>query len=117
MAGAAGDDGRAWLDVAFQHRVQRLVLADVRAELADLRTWADREDIADEERTAAVESRLDDLESRLAAADDRLDDVARPEWRERFGDRLSAFEAALDGFEPPVDWADVQAAVDEHRPG
>lgn len=94
--------GATWADARLRHRMLSLVLADVRAELADLRTWADGDDVNDG-RLDELEARLTDLDARLAATGDRLDDIARPEWTDRFGDRVAAFAAATDDFEPPLD--------------
>jgi division protein CdvB (Snf7/Vps24/ESCRT-III family) len=105
----------AWADAALRHRSVGPLFPDLRAELADLRTWNDREGIDAADRAAELGRRLDDLHDRWRATGDRLDDVARPAWRERFGDRLSAFETTLDALEPPVDWGAVQTELDEHR--
>jgi division protein CdvB (Snf7/Vps24/ESCRT-III family) len=105
----------AWADTALRHRSVGPLFPDLRAELADLRTWNDRDGIDAADRTAELERRLDDLHDRWQATGDRLHDVSRPAWRERFGDRLSAFEATLDALEPPIDWGTVQAELDEHR--
>jgi hypothetical protein len=101
--------------VTQRQRVNELVVADARAELADVRTWAERagEETADIDGLA---DRLDDLESRRERLGDRLDDLARPAWREQYGEALSAVEATLDEFEPPVDFGAVQAALDDHGP-
>jgi len=109
------DAAATWFDLTLRSRVIGLLLADVRAELADLRTWADREDLDHGERLDAFDARLADLDDRVVAAGDRLDDLARPDWRARFDDRLDAFGSALDGLEPPVDWGEVQATLEEHR--
>jgi hypothetical protein len=106
----------AWADATLRHRVVDLLFADLRADVEAFRAWNDRVDIDDGGRLDAVDGRLDDLRDRWRETGDRLDDLARPAWRERFGDRLSAFDAALGGFEPPVDWGDVQATLDEYRP-
>ena len=56
------------------------------------------------------------LETFVAEVGDRLADRRRPAWTDRHGDRLSAFEAALDGFEHPVPWDEVRAELERHRP-
>ncbi|WP_134669574.1 halo transducer protein [Halorussus marinus] len=115
-------DGAVWADATLRTRVAELLLADVRAELADLRAWADRE-AGDDAPGPAPETDLDDLGDRLDRTDGRLTDLrgrldglARESWSDRFGDRLDAFEDATEGLEPPLDWAGVEAAFDEHRP-
>jgi DNA repair ATPase RecN len=117
LADAGGDDPAAtWLEATLRHRVADLLLADARAELADLRAWNDREGIYHGGRADAIADRLDDLDDRCGTVGDRLDGLARPEWTRRHGDRLAAFESAVDGMEPPVAWGIVQAELDEHLP-
>jgi hypothetical protein len=112
------DPAVGWIDATFRHRAVGLLFADLRAELADLRTMAERQASADAVADVDdLDGRLAALEDRWAALGDRLDDLARPSWHDRFDDRLTALEGALDGFEPPVDWGRVQAALDEHRAG
>ncbi|USZ69277.1 hypothetical protein NGM10_05950 [Halorussus salilacus] len=116
--GSDGDGdgvGAAWADARLRHRVVGLLLDDSRAELADLRTWADREDPGGD-RLVELDDRLDDLDTRTSEVGDRLDDLARPEWEERFGGHLGAFEDETADLEPPLDWADVHAAFETHRP-
>lgn len=106
-----GDPGAAWFDATLRARVLSLLLADLRAELADVRAMAE-----EGEGMAAVADRIDEVEARLGAVGERLDDHERPAWRERFAERLEAFEAALGEFEPPVDWGAVYGTLEEHRP-
>lgn len=113
--GSATDAGAAWADARLHARVTNLLADDLRAELADLRAWDDGER-AEEERAGRLAARLADFETRLATVEGRLDDLTRPAWEERFGDRLAAFETATADLEPPLDWGAVQAAYDEHRP-
>jgi hypothetical protein len=116
------DPAVVWFDAELHRRLLALLLEDLRAELADLRTLAGRtevelrDDVDHEERIDAVATRLDDREGRLAAHGDRLDDLARPAWHDRFDDRLAAFDAALAGYEPPVDWGELQETFERHRP-
>ncbi|MFB6160430.1 MAG: halo transducer protein [Haloferacaceae archaeon] len=119
------DRAVVWFDAELHRRLLALLLADLRAELADLRTLVGREldvevegefDVDHEERLASLAAALDDHDARLAALGDRLDDLVRPAWRERFDDRLESFAAALEGREPPVDWGELQAAFERHRP-
>lgn len=119
---AAGEtpdaDGRtaehAWVDASVRRRVLDLLLADARAELADLRIWAEREDLEGGSRASGIEDRLEGLADRIDAAGGRLADLAddvAPDSHE-----LAAFEAALSELEPPVDWAEVESLVERHRP-
>ncbi|MFB6073755.1 MAG: halo transducer protein [Haloarculaceae archaeon] len=115
----AGEDARAvtWANATLRHRTLGLMLADLRAELGDLRTLDDHEQTAGGDDAASgdrIDARLDDLGTRLDAIGDELDDVADPAWRDRYADDVDAFEAELDRFEPPVDWGAIRAALREH---
>jgi hypothetical protein len=114
---AADDPARVWFDATLSHRATGLTVADLRAELADLRTWADRvgADPVEEGGLDDLAARLDDLDGRRAALGERLDAVAEPEWTDRFGERVAAVESELADCEPPVDWGVVGAVLDEHR--
>ncbi|QLH80501.1 halo transducer protein [Halosimplex pelagicum] len=117
-AGAAADDpARVWFDATLSHRATGLTVADLRAELDDLRTWADREDAdpVDEGGLDDLAGRLDDLAERREALGDRLGAVAEPEWSDRFGERVAAVESELADCEPPVDWGVVGSVLAEHR--
>lgn len=107
--------GRAWIDALLCHRVLALLITDLRDELADLRTWADREGIGDGERAADLESRIDDVEEAITETGERLENLARSEWENQYHDRLKTFEETLETFEPPVDWRAVRAELDTHR--
>ncbi|WP_459193721.1 halo transducer protein [Halosimplex sp. J119] len=111
---------RAWFDATLRVRVIDLTVADLRAELDDLQTLADREDEADGESgngLADLEARLDDVDERRAGLTDRLDGLATPAWRDRYGDRIDGFERDLDALAPPVEWGAVQRALEERRSG
>ncbi|MFB6095937.1 MAG: halo transducer protein [Haloferacaceae archaeon] len=110
----AADLAPAWLNTTLQHRTLGLTLADLRAELADLRTLADRDDEEAPELADGIEARLEELAARHEALGTRLERLAAPAWRTRYGDRLAAFEAELAAFEPPVDWGAVQTTLREH---
>jgi len=118
---AVADPAVAWFDASLRVRVATLLLADLRAERADLRTWLDREgegEDGDEEAADALEDaagRLASLDERASGLEDWLDALAESAWRDRFGDRVETFEHAVDDRSTPVDWADVQAALDRHR--
>jgi hypothetical protein len=109
-----GSDAPAadWADATMLTRVLELLVADLRTELADLRAWADREDVP---FRAALEERVADLERRTGELADTLAERVESAWRDRFDDDLAAFERDLKGFEPPVDWERVQAALEERR--
>lgn len=114
------DPGGRWLDATLRARVSALLIEDLRSDLAALRAWPDTEG----DGAGGDAGDLDDLADRIDALDGRcdrlrgrLDDLARPAWWERHGDRLAGLERTLDGFEPPVDWEDVRAALDDHRLG
>jgi predicted nuclease with TOPRIM domain len=104
----------SWVQTSVGRRITEILLADLRAEVADLRAWPGG--LEDEQRLADVGAELDDLETRLDAVDRRLDTLAEPAWRERFGGQLDDLDAALDEFEPPVDWGALQATVEETHP-
>ncbi|MFB6281128.1 MAG: halo transducer protein [Haloferacaceae archaeon] len=116
---AAGSDlpdpAGHWVDATARARVSALLIADLRADLAALREWPGAE--ADDGALGDLADRIDGLDARRDRIADRLADLSRPAWRERHADRLAAVERVLDGFEPPVDWEEVQAALDDHRLG
>lgn len=112
-AESEADAASRWAAATVQHRVASLLLADVQAELAALRTWAEREAVAP---PSGIEPRLDEVRTRHEAVGERLAARADPAWTARFGDRLAALDETLDAMEPPVAWAEVEAAVEEYRP-
>lgn len=118
--GASGlplaDPGVAWFDASLQVRTTSLMLADTRAEAADLRAWAEREGL-DADDLSTVAERIDDLAAERERIADRLADVADPAWTEKYADRLEEFAADLDDMEPPVDWAAVEDTLAGYRPG
>ncbi|WP_313693385.1 halo transducer protein [Halorarum halobium] len=101
-----------WADASMRTRVLNCVVADLRAELAELREWADRED---EPFREALVSDVDALADRREALAAELDGLARPAWRDRFGEELAALGDELAGVDAPVDWAAVEAASETHR--
>ena len=105
---SADTPANEWADAVMRVRVTDLLLADLRAELDDLREWAEREDDPFRESLA---SDLDALRERRRGLAARLDDVARPAWVDRFDGRLSD----LDELEPPVDWGTVERTYETHR--
>ncbi|WP_436908586.1 halo transducer protein [Halosimplex marinum] len=113
------DPARAWFDATLSHRATGLTVADLRAELADLRTWADREgaDPVDEGGLDDLAARIGGLDGRHGALGERLDAAAEPEWTDRFGEAVAAVESDLADCTPPVDWGVVQSTIEEHRDG
>ena len=107
------DAASRWAAATVRHRVASLLIADVRAERAALRTWAEREGAAP---PSGIEPRLEEVRTRHEAVGERLAARVDPEWTARFGDRLSALDEALDAMEPPVAWTEVEAVVEEYRP-
>lgn len=101
-----------WADATMRTRVLELLVDDLRAELIDLRTWADREDVP---FRAGLDERVADVERRSEELADALAERAEPAWRDRFETDLAALERDLDGAEPPVDWERVQGALAERR--
>lgn len=104
----------AWADSTFRQRVLGLFVDDLRAELADLREWADRDGEDVEARASGVEARIEEFDEQVADTGDRLDTVGRPTWRDRFGEELASFESELDSFESPVPWDDVRSTLESH---
>jgi chromosome segregation ATPase len=101
-----------WADATMRSRVLELLVTDLRTELTDLHTWADREETP---FRAALDERVADLESRVGQLTDTLADRAAPAWRERFEADLAAFDRDLAAFEPPADWERVQHTLAERR--
>jgi DNA repair ATPase RecN len=108
------DVGLGWVDTLMRIRVIDLFLDDVRAELADLRAWADREDL-DADALDRIGDRLDDLDDECETIRDHLGSLGKSEWRRRFAKDLGAFDEELTEFEPPVDWDGVQELLEEYR--
>ncbi|ELZ36358.1 halo transducer protein [Halorubrum saccharovorum DSM 1137] len=111
--GPEGEAANRWAAAMVRHRVASLMIADLRAELAALRTWAERES---ERSPSDIEPRLDEVQASHEAVGERLVARAEPEWTARFDDRLTALDAELEAMEPPVAWAAVEAVVADHQP-
>lgn len=109
------DPGAVWLDLTLRLEVVELMLGDVRSELSDLRELAERFDETDDWSPAIVGDTLDDLDDRRAALSDRVDDLGRPEWRDRFEEQLATFDEAVDGMESPIDWMELRSTLDAIR--
>jgi hypothetical protein len=111
-AGVETDDpGRVWAETSVGVTVADLLIADLRAELADLRTWAEREGV--EPALADHAADLDALSARRDRLADRLDAAAEPGWRDAHGDRVARAAATVESFDPPVGWGAVRAALDD----
>ncbi|WP_096390387.1 halo transducer protein [Halopenitus persicus] len=123
LAGSSGSNGeqapaqawvdapaQAWVDAVVHTRVLELLVTDLRTESADLRRWADR---ADASVPAPLPSRIDAADRRRSTLSATLSDLAAPDWRDRFADRLEATDRALARFDPPVAWDRVREAMAE----
>lgn len=118
----AVDIDAAWADAVLRHRVVGLLLADARAELSDLRRWADRNGLGElgvpdptfDARADELDARFDELGGRRKAVGERLDGPARPTQADRF-ERLFDLDAAFTEFEPPVPWDEVRTELERHR--
>jgi len=106
----------AWFDATLRAELVALMLADLRAELDDLRTWAERDDDIGDWYAESIADRLDDLADRQAGLADDLDALARPAWTDRFDDRLDDFGTDIADLEPPVDWVEMQTTLEAYRP-
>jgi len=113
------DIARAWTDASLRQRVLGLLLADVRAELAELREWpedgpGDGAVTGDNAGAARIEQRVDDLEKRLAAIGGRLTDLADAAATDAHERRVTTFEETLEGYESPIRWDEVQSELRAH---
>jgi virulence-associated protein VapD len=116
---ATVDPGMVWFDATLRHRVAGLLVADLRSELDDHHTLLERgegDGDVDVDSDTDLEGRVEGLDDRRRAVGDRLDGLVRSAWTDRFDDRVSAFEEAIAGYEPPVDWAAALETLEEHRP-
>jgi len=102
-----------WLAATIRHRVVSLMHADLQAELAAVRSWAERDGVTS---PSGIKSQLDEIQRDHTALEEQLSVVALPEWKTRFDEQLTAIDDALEEMEPPVVWPDVEAVVAEHRP-
>ncbi|MFC7098050.1 hypothetical protein [Halobaculum marinum] len=122
-ASALGDadaDADTWFDCRLRRRVLALQVADLRAELADVVTLDERADIDPEDvepSRSTLASDLEDLDDRLDAVAATLTYAERDAWRDRFDDRLAAFDRAVDEEAPPVAWGAVLSAMEDARAG
>ncbi len=111
MLSESPDPAVDWADATMRTRVLDLLVADLRAELEDLRELAARDDATVPDDLATDVADLDDKTTALAT---RLDELAEPAWREEFGEDIAALAVAID-LAPPVDWGAVQQQLEEHR--
>lgn len=109
----ASDPAIRWADATMRSCVLSLLITDLRAELADLRTLAER---VDDPFRAGLSGRLARAEERVLGLESALDSRADGSWHDRFGDDIAAFEASLAAVDPPVDWGAVDRTLAEHRP-
>jgi len=107
------DPAARWADATMRARVLSVLVTDLRAELADLRALADRTDAP---FRTGLAGRLDRTGERVLGLESALESRADRAWRDRFGDDLAAFDRALAGVDPPVDWGAVDRTLAEHRP-
>ena len=108
-------DGEQWVECWISYLVTGLLLDDIKAEFDQLREWHHREAVDQLGGMTEAEDRITALEATRNTIHDRLESLARPDWRERYRDRVDAVESTLSCFEPPVEWDEVQVALDEAR--
>jgi DNA repair exonuclease SbcCD ATPase subunit len=119
---ASGGDGfdpfDAWLAAYHLQRVMAVVVDELRTDVEELEAWLARREGDYGDEVARLRDRLDSLSERHAACSQRLD--AASEHVDGFAEKWAAvaasideFEAALDGLEQPVDWAEVEGLVQE----
>lgn len=109
----ADDPGlERWFDAAVQTRVLDVVAADLQAEAAGLREWAEREDKSFPDD---IETRIESIRDEATASASALAD--HPDWDDQFDERLEDLDAALSAVEPPVAWGRVDEVIQETREG
>jgi chromosome segregation ATPase len=106
----------AWLSAYHLQRMMALVFDELRADMAELETWLERQNGDYDDELARLRDRLDTLEGRHGTCSERLDTAASgiekfEAKRGAVADSLDRFEAALDEHEPPVDWESVEGLV------
>ncbi|WP_255152006.1 hypothetical protein [Halorarius halobius] len=109
----ASDAAVEWADATVARGVTALLVADIRAELDDLRTWPGGVDA--ERRLSELDRDAERMADRLDALDGRLESVDDDGWHDRFEHHLDPVDAVLSGAEPPVDWGAVHTEVRPHR--
>lgn len=106
----------AWLSADHLQRMMSLVFEELRADIAELETWLERQEGSYDDELAALRDRLDALEARHETCSERLDATAADiedfaAKRAEVADSADEFQAVLDEQEPPVDWGDVEELV------
>ena len=99
-------DAERWFDARVQTLVLGVVIDDLRAEMADLREWAAREQRS---FPTKVEERIESLGEVAAACARDLEESPREETAH--DDRLEKLRKQLAEVDPPVAWARVDAQV------
>lgn len=119
------DDAAARLDTAdadelrsivLAHHVRALLLTDLRADLADLRTLDDRAGGPTSDRLDDLAAHLDDLAARHESLDTRLAD-RRSVLDDQARETVDQVAAALQDHSPPVEWGRVDAVLSSTRTG
>jgi chromosome segregation ATPase len=112
----------AWLAAYHLQRMMTLVFDELHDDIAELETWLAEQEGGYEDEAAALRGRLETLEERHEGCSKRLDAATMEvegfeRKRAEVAESLDDFEATLDDYEPPVDWAAVekrlQAQFDE----
>lgn len=106
----------SWLSAYHLQRMMALVFEELRADIADLDAWLDRQEGSYDDELAGLRERLGALEARHETCSDRLDAAAADiedfdAKRAEVAESVDEFEAALDEQEPPVDWGEVEELV------
>ncbi|WP_336025009.1 halo transducer protein [Halobellus salinisoli] len=107
-------DEETWVAASLRIELVPVFVSDFRAELDELRVMAARDDV-DDGWDAAFEDRLDELESRAVTVRSTLEKAGDTGWRETHRERIAAFERAVDGIEPPIEWRTVYAELERAR--
>lgn len=103
-----------WFGAVCSHRAQGPVVRDLRAELVTIREWPGTD--GDSDRATAAADRLDDLEARWRDLETRLDEAAEPDWQDLCGEDVASLEASLADIDPPVDFGEVGAVLEQYLP-
>ncbi|WP_049987230.1 hypothetical protein [Halobellus rufus] len=107
-------DEETWLEASLRVELVPVLVSDLRAELDELRVMAARDGV-DDGWCAALEDRLDDLNSRADAVRSMLEEAGDPAWQGEHRERIATFERALNVTEPPIEWGTVYAEFERAR--